>query len=276
MSNQYTKKEYTNGEMNSIISMYSDGMSFSKVAAKVGRQKNQIKKLLIEAGVFVENRDNIKVEFTTQEIDNITKMYTEGLSASEIGIRIGTSKTPIINLLKRIGLLRKGKSNGVKIVLNKEQEDQIKNLYLISFSGCSQIAEFFSVSEAFLSKLFKKEGILRDRSYGGSVGMVKRYRGISYSEYLKTLDEYGEYRRNVLKITNKQQIHLLENFYKRGVSGKEGAYQLDHKYSILEGFKNNISVQLIGNINNLQFIPWKENAVKRTKCSITIDNLIKI
>ena len=64
------------------------------------------------------------------------------------------------------------------------------------------------------------------------------------------------------------------NYDKRGVSGVEGNYHLDHKYSILEGYKNNISPEVIGNIKNLKFIPWEENIKKRTKNSITINELI--
>jgi hypothetical protein len=68
----------------------------------------------------------------------------------------------------------------------------------------------------------------------------------------------------------------LENYEKRGISGKIGAHHLDHKYSILEGFKNNINPEIIASLNNLVFIPWEENVTKRTKCSITKEELIKI
>ena len=71
----------------------------------------------------------------------------------------------------------------------------------------------------------------------------------------------------------KQPIHLLENYEKRGNGGVEGKYHLDHKYSIIEGFKNNIEPEIIGNIKNLEFISWQENIKKRTKCSITIEEL---
>jgi hypothetical protein len=80
----------------------------------------------------------------------------------------------------------------------------------------------------------------------------------------------------VYSITKQQSIHLLDNYEKRNNSGIEGAYHLDHKYSIIEGFRNNIKPEIIGNIKNLEFIPWEENIKKRTKCSITIEELNKI
>lgn len=54
-----------------------------------------------------------------------------------------------------------------------------------------------------------------------------------------------------------------------------GNFHLDYKYSILEGYKNNISPEIIGNIKNLEFIPWEENIKKRTKNYITINELIQ-
>jgi hypothetical protein len=39
-------------------------------------------------------------------------------------------------------------------------------------------------------------------------------------------------------------------------------------------FKHNIKPEIIGNIKNLEFIPWKENLKKRANCSITIEKLI--
>lgn len=39
--------------------------------------------------------------------------------------------------------------------------------------------------------------------------------------------------------------------------------------------KNNISPQIIGNICNLEMIPWKENVTKNLQCFITLDELLK-
>ena len=58
------------------------------------------------------------------------------------------------------------------------------------------------------------------------------------------------------------------NFEKRGISGIDGNYHLDHKFSIVEGFKQKINPLVIGDITNLEFLPWQENIKKRTRCSI--------
>lgn len=85
---------------------------------------------------------------------------------------------------------------------------------------------------------------------------------ISYTEYLNRMKDFKRYKRECLLITNRNDVSQLLNFNKRGKSGVAGAYHLDHIISIKEGFDNGIIPALIGNINNLQFIPWEENIQK--------------
>ena len=75
-------------------------------------------------------------------------------------------------------------------------------------------------------------------------------------------------------MSNQQPIENLPNCNKRGKSGIYGVYHLDHKFSIMVGFINKIDYNIIGNINNLEFIPWEDNIKKRTKCSINKKQLI--
>ena len=98
--------------------------------------------------------------------------------------------------------------------------------------------------------------------------------GMTQVDYQKQLPEFKRYHNAVIKITYKQPINILKNFdKKRGKSGTVGVYQLDHKFSIIEGFKQNISPEIIGNIVNLEFLTWEENLRKQGNCSITIKEL---
>jgi hypothetical protein len=85
----------------------------------------------------------------------------------------------------------------------------------------------------------------------------------TYQEYLDDFDRKKQYYREVRKVTKKQPIHTLENFDKlRTLCGIEGGYQLDHIISVNTGFDQNISPEKIGDISNLQIIPWKDNLLK--------------
>jgi len=79
------------------------------------------------------------------------------------------------------------------------------------------------------------------------------------------ISDFKLYSRIVRKLTEKQPVHLLENFDKRGTVGKEDAYHLDHKIPVKYGFDNNILPYIIADIKNLEMIPAIDNIRKGSK-----------
>jgi len=84
----------------------------------------------------------------------------------------------------------------------------------------------------------------------------------SWEEYQANIPEFEKYRKQVWSITSKQPLEKLKNFEKRGRLGVEGAFNIDHIYSIHKGFMTGIDPVIIGNIDNLRMIPWLENIKK--------------
>lgn len=120
-----------------------------------------------------------------------------------------------------------------------------------------------SVCNRCSCKLYKKswEYIIKDVHIKQMAATKAGYN--SYSEYMNDLDNKKKYYREVRRITRLQPINKLENYEKmRGLCGINNAYQLDHIISISEGYSNNISPEIIGNIKNLQIIPWQKNLIK--------------
>jgi transposase len=214
-----------------------------------------------------------KIIYDENTTNLILKLYLEGVSISKITEKLNLTITPVKKLIKNNGLLRKGYSNGRKIILTEEQKLLIKKMYLEEYKTSKEISKIFNVSFQYVEKIITKDGYRRNKSEGVSVGLVKRYKNMNYKEYLTSLNDYYKYELEVFKFTKQQPIHLLNNYEKRGNSGIDGSYHLDHKYSIVEGFKNGIEPHIIGSIKNLEFIPWQENIKKRTKCSITLEEL---
>ena len=275
-SSVHKKKTYDDDVINEMIEKYLNGYSLSKLASLMKLSKRNINKILIDKNVWVEGRDKLKKEFSDDEINNIiTKYVNENLSCSVIAKYYGVSKGPINRLLKERGLLREGSSDGKKIELSDEQKYTIKKLYIEGYKNPIEIADEIEMNGNFIRKYLYNCNFRRNRSEGTSIGLVKRWGNREYRDYLNSLSEFKEYKKKVTSITKKQPIYKLSNYGKRGVSGVNGNYHLDHKYSILEGYKNKISPEIIGNIKNLEFIPWEENIKKRTKNSITINELIK-
>lgn len=277
MANQYIVKDYSVDEINEIVSLYERGISYTEISLKLGRKKENIKDVLIDNGMFIEGRDDRKKMFSDKEINIIVDLYVKRkFSLVKISKLFNVSKTPIKRILTERNLLRKGNSDGKKINLSNKQKNEIKRLYLIENKNTKEIGKVIGCSSSSINKFLVNDKILRTKSIAASIGLVKRFSGVPYDEYLKNLSKYKKYRKKVISITKSQPINKLDNFDKRGVSGINCAYHLDHKYSIRMGFINNIEPEIIGNITNLEFLPWEENVKKRTNCSITINELNNI
>jgi len=87
----------------------------------------------------------------------------------------------------------------------------------------------------------------------------------SWKEYVQRYPKKKQYKAEVWKITYQQELTGLPNWDSRGRCGVDGAYQLDHIVSIDAGWKNGISPQDIGHIENLIMLPWKDNLLKSNK-----------
>lgn len=88
---------------------------------------------------------------------------------------------------------------------------------------------------------------------------------MSYEDFIGQKSKFIHYKMMVDEITKRQPICILENSHLRGSSGQRGKYHLDHIISIRYGFDNGISPDIIGDIKNLRFIPWKQNLKKSSK-----------
>jgi len=275
MSNQYTGYKFNDTDIDDIKKMYQDGNSFAVIALYFKCKRDRIKKILIDNNLFINGRDLLKKNFSEIEINDILLHYSNGLSCQKIAKLYNMSSEPIKRILRNKNILRRGNSNGVKIILTEELKESIKKLYLIDYKNSYEISEILGFTPFFIDKFLSTSGYRRNKSQGTSIGMIKKYRGIlySYNQYLNDVDEFYRYKINVNRITNQQPINSLLNFNKRGKSGVNGAYHLDHRFSIMEGFKGKINPKIIGNINNLEFIPWIDNIKKRTNCSITKEEL---
>jgi ribosomal protein L37AE/L43A/transposase len=274
-SSTHKKKTYDSDVIDDVVKQYEDGGCVSKIASNLKICKRNIKIILIEKNVWVDKRDDIRKPFNEDEInDIICKYINERMGCETISKIYNVSRTPILRILKERGLLREGVSDGKKIELTEEQTNEIKKMYVEEYKSSEEISKVMNLGKPFVNKFLTKSGFRRNKSEGASVGLVKRFRKSTYNDYINRLSDFKKYKREVINLTKKQPIYELPNFNKRGVSGVEGNYHLDHKFSIVEGFIQNINPNIIGNIKNLEFIPWEENVKKRTNCSINITELI--
>lgn len=94
----------------------------------------------------------------------------------------------------------------------------------------------------------------------------------------------AEYENRFNDITIKEQYyhkvwHLTEQNYKKYKNKidpdnlRSPEYHLDHKYSVISGFHNNIDPEIIASKFNLEMLTRSRNSKKSGKCSLHIDTL---
>ena len=88
---------------------------------------------------------------------------------------------------------------------------------------------------------------------------------------LKEFEKYYKIVNKETYITKKKFFYKIENIE---LQGKKHKYALDHKYSIYDGFKNNIDPKIIGHYKNLECISESENLKKNRNSSITLEELL--
>lgn len=168
-SSTHKKKDFQDYETKKIIELYIEGYALSKIQQLVKRKKNRIKELLIEHKIWIEGRDNIKIEFNDNDLKLIKEKYLMGESCQQIATYFNTSKVPIVKTLKKEGLLRKGYSDGKKIELNNEIKEKIKKLYVEDKIPPSEISILLKLNKHFLDNHIKVFGYKRTRGESISI-----------------------------------------------------------------------------------------------------------
>lgn len=255
------KNTITETQKKDLINLYlNTNLSTKEIMFKVKiKSESKFYKILNENNITLKNK-----KCDENSIKKILDLYlNKKITTKEISEQLNISKTNVIYTLNNNNVnLKRGVDTNI--------ENKIIELYTSRLISLSKVAEIFQLTNTTICNILKRNNI-KIRSYSqAKIALADE----DYEEYLKTIPEFIKYRRKVLWVTNQQEIQALQNFDKRGKAGQPGAYNLDHKYSIIEGFKNNIEPKVIGNIHNLEMLPWKDNVKKHKKCSITLDELI--
>lgn len=138
------------------------------------------------------------------------------------------------------------------------------------------------IKEKIRMTIFKKYGVdnacnINSEERINNTTKTKIERGwIIPDEFLNDYRKYCKDVRNLTEKTYKKYKDIINpNNLKRVTNGNIG-FQLDHKYSIIEGFLNDVEPEIISNQHNLQMLEWNKNRNKSKKCSIGLDELIEM
>lgn len=165
----------------------------------------------------------MKITFTDIEIKTIIELYTkDGLNTTKIGVKLGISKTPISRVLKDNGLLRKGNSDGVKIILSLEQQERIKELYLKENKNCDEIATEMKLTSSFINKFLSNTGYRRNKSIATSIAKT----GVKLPQKIK--DNMRKAQQLLAKSGNRKQTGgVCKTYFVNGLRC-QGTYEKEY------------------------------------------------
>ncbi len=287
-----------------ILRLYVEQrLSTPQVAAKTGVSSTCVSNIIKRCGLTPRNISQAKTGVkrgTKLPVNDIIRLYTSGKSSIEIARQLNISKSGVLSILRNRDVPR----NNVYEPKSKHASiyDAITKAYTDGMS-MNQVTALFKVSYGLVSRQLKKRGLtrtyLKNKGRTGSIiseaqknkhrqtkssrkeqGMydhiyLKRT-GYTYAEFQKKRPAFKKYHQQVRSITQSQPLHLLNDYDKRGKAGQDGAYQIDHKFSVIEGFKQGVDPRVIGHISNLHMIPWEANMIKQGECWISLSELTKL
>lgn len=127
-------------------------------------------------------------------------------------------------------------------------------LYEATFRSTTSLPYFLMFCS---EECFKKSGIKTKIKwkFNEEYKLLEKYRTIVVKKTEKNIRKYG---------VEIQNLHLR---------GK--GFELDHKFSVIEGFKLNIDPDIISHVKNLEILTIQENKKKLGKSSISLEDLLK-
>jgi hypothetical protein len=169
----------------------------------------------------------------------------------------------------------------------KEEIKKLKNQVIINENFINQMCE----NEGFkLLSVEKIDGKRSEFTIQCHLGHISEKKYMNFRRKSKFKCSKCFYESIGLKLTD-EEIKIYENYKKqvRALTAKtyrgykdvinpnnlpKGEYHLDHKFSVSEGFKNNVNPHIMSAKENLEMITSSENLSKNSKCSITLEELL--
>ena len=114
--------------------------------------------------------------------------------------------------------------------------------------GCKECSLIQTIDTKIIAGLIPPR--IRERTeYENYIKLIRRFTGRSYKNY-----------KDKINPNNLQLAH-------------QNGYHLDHIYSKIQGFHDNVPPEIIGHWTNLRIIPGLYNITKNSKCDKTLDQL---
>lgn len=276
------REAFTANRSNSLVTKYTTPGLTDKQTKSIDKfvRRNRTRNRKLYESDAVEGIDYVVCPVSNSRLSMIKSSYIEKVLLMTVAdydaMFPGIQK--IANIRKENiskGLKKTDETTGLtkhQIAMNKAKESML----VIDESGLSGYQKKGQKTrETHMSKVDENglngyQRIAKDAIVKGN--MTKVERGIIVDPTER--DHYTRYKTFVWYVTNTLRDRLTKG-YVTGLCGVDGAYHMDHRYSVTAGFRNGVSPLVIGHEANIEMITWEENIAKYTKCSLEIDNLLE-
>ena len=116
----------------------------------------------------------------------------------------------------------------------------------------------------YIDRYGKKEGIKKWEEKCKKISKANR------KIPAEKLTKYKSYKKEIELLTNRN----IRKYGLANINMRSRNFHVDHKYSIYEGFTNNVPEKIISNIYNLEIMLASKNCKKQHKSSMTLKELL--
>jgi len=255
-----------------LVNDYRDGYTLTGIMQKHKLSINSVKSILKDNGINYRNLSSSKKKNWKRKnkdwIKIVWKDYNKGLSVSSIANKHSRSYNAVNGVLKEYyGVVHPIQST--EEIREQWPTDDIIKRYTKDYYSVMDLVEYikslgFSASRESVIKFLKDQRVFMDDR--------------RYNKLINTLqDKYTDWKEYCLKyrsITESNYRRYKKMINPQDLPRSSNDYQVDHLFSVHEGFMNQISPRIISSPVNLAMTSSELNKKKWIRCSINKEELL--
>lgn len=233
------------------------------------------------------------MKWTDDKIEKLTKLVENGSRPNEISKILGTTIKSVNLKMYRLGIKVNYTTTSLCKNCSKTFESYTKENRLFCSKSCAAIFNNSNrkltestkekISEKlknFPRKKIAKPKKIRKCKICGELSVNKKHKVICENckiDYYKFYRQECDFKFSVFDYPSEFDLDLLDTHGWYSPSNKRNnlkGVSKDHMYSVMDGYKNKISSDIISHPANCNLILFSENSKKKNNSSITIEDLV--
>lgn len=235
------------------------------------------------------------MKWTDDKIEKLTKLVESGSRPNEISEILGTSVKSINLKMYRLGLKVIYTTTSLCKNCGNSFESYVKEHRLFCSKSCSATFNnsnkiHTETTKQKISQKLKniprkrkkvlKENVNRKCKICGELRVSKKHKAICENckiDYYQFYRQECNFKFSVFDYPAEFDLHLIETYGWYSPSNKRNnlnGVTKDHMYSVMDGYKNKISSNIISHPANCKLMLYSDNSSKKDNSSISLEDLL--